>query len=100
MARPPRADTVRGPDGLVRQSRTEHRLNGLVHGVLSSPQGADLMAYLKSITVLRTHPPGTVTTEELLMHEGARWLVGIIDERIRLGAEQAGHIAQPEDSNG
>jgi len=80
---------VRGPDGLIRDRRTEQQINGEFHALFGTDLGQRVLGRLKNITVHHVHAPGSIDSDALFMHEGARWLVSVIDARVMLGESQA-----------
>ena len=53
-----------------------------VASVFESEVGKEVLKYLRSITIEYVNGP-TVTTDELRHIEGQRYLVGVIEQRIR-----------------
>jgi hypothetical protein len=73
-------------DGIIRTEEAETRLNSIFRGVFSGSGGAEVLAYLKSITINRVTGPD-YSAEALRHLEGQRFIVGLIDARMR-AAEQ------------
>ena len=74
-----------GPDGLARSPAEEQRLNDLMLAVFSGAAGQEALAYLRSITIEMV--AGAEITDAQLRHrEGMRYLVAIIETRMRKGA--------------
>lgn len=73
-------------DGILRTADAENRLNSIFKGVFSGPGGAEVMAYLKSITINRVTGPD-FSSEALRHLEGQRFIVGLIDARMRAAEE-------------
>jgi hypothetical protein len=73
-----------GPDGIARDPRTEQQLNDTMLAVFGSPAGAEALAYLRSITIEMVGGP-EITDAQLRHREGMRYLVGIIEARMRKG---------------
>jgi hypothetical protein len=76
-----------GPDGMRRPQEAERRLNAIALAVFSSPEGQELLAYLRSITLNRVSGP-EVSTDALRHHEGMRFLFQVIAARIERGTRQ------------
>ncbi len=74
----------------------ERKLNALALRVFATGDGQELLNYLKNITLNRPLPP-EASDAHLRHMEGARWLVGVIEER-RQKAQRSDHAhmdAQP-----
>ena len=74
-------------DGKTRLPKTEHQLNECFAIVFQGAAGDTVRNYLKSITTNQVMPPGS-DRNLIQYHEGARWLMGIIDTRIKDGEEK------------
>ena len=70
-----------GPDGFSRTPEHEAQIDQTVASVFGSPSGAEVLKYLRSITIETVNGPA-VTTEELRHMEGQRYLVALIERRI------------------
>jgi len=80
-------DQYQSPDGIRRPPRTEHQINE-AFAIVFRGQAADLvLSYLKSVTTNQVKAPGT-SPDEITYHEGARWLMGVIDTRKLHGEEK------------
>ena len=71
-----------GIDGLIRPKEDEIIISRNVASVFESEVGKEVLKYLRSITIEYVNGP-TVTTDELRHIEGQRYLVGVIEQRIR-----------------
>lgn len=90
---------VKGPDGLLYTSDMETRLNRLAFAVFDSDHGAQLLNYLRNITLHRVLGP-EATDGEIRHLEGARWLVSVIISRMNNGKEALDDnraVYRPED---
>jgi hypothetical protein len=67
-------------DSFHRPAKAEENINITCRNVLNSPDGENLMTYLRSITTDAVMHP-SCTDAELRMQEGMRRLVGILDAR-------------------
>ncbi len=55
-----------------------------MHALFNSPVGKEVLKYLRSITIEAVH--GSAVTDEVLRHaEGSRYVVGVIERRIKEG---------------
>lgn len=73
-----------GIDGFERKALEERRLNKMAVEALGDAAGQDFLNYLKSITINQVSGPHISDTH--LRHlEGQRYIVGIIEARIRAG---------------
>lgn len=75
---------VLGADGVTRSLKENQELNEIIAGVFKSRAGKKVLEYLRSITIEYVGGP-QITDSELRHREGMRYLVGIIEERIRMG---------------
>ena len=73
---------ILGPDGYERSSKDQESLNDLLATTFSTPHGQQTLAYLKSITTERVAGP-EIKADALFHLEGQRFLVGVIETRIR-----------------
>lgn len=73
-----------GPDGIAREPREEGKLNDLMLAVFGSASGQEALTYLRSITIEMVGGP-EITDAQLRHREGMRYLVGIIEARMRKG---------------
>jgi len=77
----------RSPDGRTRDLDIEKKLNEAFSIVFSGAAGLLVKNYLRSISTNRVLPPGT-PSETITYYEGSRWMMGIIETRIRDGQEK------------
>ena len=70
-----------GDDGFQRSQERDLEISKNLATVFSGPTGKEVLSYLRSITIEMVHGPN-VTSEELRHHEGQRYLVGMIEQRI------------------
>lgn len=76
------------PDGRSREQLVERRLNEAFAIVFKTGGAQDsVLTYLRSITTNRVLGPGT-DPNVINYHEGSRWLMGIIDTRIKDGEDK------------
>lgn len=75
------------PDGKNRPTKVEHNLNECFAIVFRGAAGQKVRDYLKSITTNQVMPPGS-DRNLIQYHEGSRWLMGIIDTRIKDGEDK------------
>lgn len=78
------ADRVIGIDEYQRTVGQERELDELLAVVFSDAAGQKALDYLKAITINNVLNPGC-NPNDLLFREGGRWLVGVIDTRVRRG---------------
>lgn len=78
---------VIGPDGASYSKTMDATINDLALGTFNTGSGPRFMEYLESITVRRVLGPEAPDSH--LRHlEGARWLVGVIRQRMNAGSKQ------------
>lgn len=70
-----------GIDGIQRPAESDLQISLNVAEIFSSPTGAEVLRYLRSITIEMVNGPN-VSTEELRHLEGQRYLVGLLETRI------------------
>lgn len=70
-----------GIDGIQRPAESDLQISMNVAEIFSSPSGAEVLRYLRSITIEMVNGPN-VSTEELRHLEGQRYLVGLLETRI------------------
>lgn len=75
---------VLGADGISRSSKEDEELNLIISALFRSRAGKRVLDYLRSITIEYVAGPN-ISDGELRHREGMRYLVGIIEERIRMG---------------
>jgi hypothetical protein len=76
-----------GPDGVSRLPEIERKLNMLFLATFTTPAGAEALKHLRKITIEAVCGPDV--PDATLRHlEGRRFLVGIIEQRIRAAHNQ------------
>lgn len=70
-----------GIDGIQRNSEADLNISKNIAQIFSTPTGAEVLRYLRSITIEMVNGPN-VSTEELRHIEGQRYLVGLLEQRI------------------
>ena len=70
-----------GIDGIHRNSEADLNISKNIAQIFSTPTGAEVLRYLRSITIEMVNGPN-VSTEELRHIEGQRYLVGLLEHRI------------------
>ena len=71
-------------DGYPREQSADELISLNFASLFSSPNGAEVLKYLRSITIEAVH--GSAVTDEVLRHaEGSRYIVGLIERRIQHG---------------
>jgi hypothetical protein len=70
-----------GIDGIQRTKERDLQISLIAAELFSSPSGKEFLRYLRSITIEMVHGPNVVS-EELRHHEGQRYIVGLIEQRI------------------
>ena len=86
-----RAPRVIGPDGRERPASQEARINEWFAHTFRGVAAEHVMDYLKSITINAV--AGPEQSDSALRHlEGSRFLVGLIDMRIKLGIKQIAKV--------
>jgi len=73
-----------GPDGYIRAPKEDAQLNKLFASVFSNADGEALLSHLRSITIEAVGGP-EISNEHLRHLEGMRFLVAIIQRRIKSG---------------
>tara|TARA_R100000655_G_scaffold18947_3_gene39776 strand:- start:5291 stop:5563 length:273 start_codon:yes stop_codon:yes gene_type:complete len=73
---------ILGPDGYERSKKDNELLNDLLTTTFGTPHGIETLKYLKSITTERVAGP-EIKADALFHLEGQRFLVGVIETRIR-----------------
>ena len=71
-----------GVDGVPRKDEDEARLDGLVQAAFTTPSGREVLQYLRDITINTVGGPG-ISDGELRHREGGRFIVGIIEQRMK-----------------
>ena len=71
-----------GLDGIQRDSETDVNISKNIAQIFGTPTGAEVLRYLRSITIEMVHGPN-VSTEELRHVEGQRYIVGLLEQRIQ-----------------
>jgi hypothetical protein len=75
---------VLGADGISRSPKEDEELNLIISALFRSRAGKRVLDYLRSITIEYVAGPN-ISDGELRHREGMRYLVGIIEERMRMG---------------
>jgi hypothetical protein len=84
------------PDGVINRSiEDEKKLNEMIALAMSDDAGQRVMKYLKSITTGTVFGPD-FDPNQLIHREGARWLVGVLEQRIAYGKEKRPHVHEKE----
>lgn len=76
-----------GPDGLILSATRSDEIDSFAAATFSTASGREFLKYLRSITIEMVGGP-EITDAQLRHREGARYLVGIIETRIRAGTER------------
>jgi len=71
-------------DGVSRSQQEDDELNQTIAALFKSRAGKRVLDYLRSITIEFVAGPN-ISDAELRHREGMRYLVGIIEERMRMG---------------
>jgi hypothetical protein len=75
---------VLGPDGFGYSPARNRELDDLAVATFGRGAGREFLSYLRSITIEAVGGP-EITNDQLRHREGARYLVGIIEQRIAAG---------------
>ena len=75
------------PANIQRPPKAQHELNEAFAIVFKGAAAERVLTYLRSITTNQVMAPGT-KPHVINYHEGARWLMGVIDKRINDGQEK------------
>lgn len=78
---------VASVDGSVRSSDVEKEINLHFLSTFASPSGKKVLSYLRSITIESVAGPN-ITDSELRHREGMRFVVGLIETRIKGGEHE------------
>jgi hypothetical protein len=70
-----------GIDGIQRKHEADVNISKNIAEIFSTPTGAEVLRYLRSITIEMVNGPN-VSTEELRHIEGQRYIVGLLEQRI------------------
>lgn len=70
-----------GVDGIQRAKERDLEISKNLATIFSGPTGKEVLSYLRSVTIEMVHGPN-VSSEELRHHEGQRYIVGLIEQRI------------------
>lgn len=70
-----------GVDGIQRSRERDLEISKNLATIFSGPTGKEVLSYLRSVTIEMVHGPN-VSSEELRHHEGQRYIVGLIEQRI------------------
>jgi hypothetical protein len=87
MERTPRPPRELGPDGVERTARLEHEINDLFAAAFAGGAGKEALKHLRSITIETIAGPH-VSSDELRHREGMRFLVAVIEERVKRGSRK------------
>jgi len=79
------------PDGRVRTKERERDINQALAIAFGEAAGEKALQYLRSITIEYVNGPG-LEPNSLIHLEGARWLVAIIEKRIKDAKENRPHV--------
>jgi hypothetical protein len=71
-------------DGFARGDEEDKRVSLDIAALFASPTGDSVLKYLRSITIEAVNGPN-VTDAELRHMEGQRYLVGLLERRIKHG---------------
>lgn len=71
-------------DGFARGDEDDKRVSLDIAALFASPTGGSVLKYLRSITIEAVNGPN-VTDAELRHMEGQRYLVGLLERRIKHG---------------
>ena len=71
-----------GLDGYQRKKEEDVKISLHLASLVSTDTGAEVLRYLRSITIEQVHGAG-VSDAELRHMEGQRYIVGLIESRIR-----------------
>lgn len=74
-------------DGVRRKQETETKLNQIVLSCFITDAGQETLRYLRSITI-ESVAGFNISDQELRQREGMRYLVGIIEQRIKEGKNE------------
>jgi hypothetical protein len=75
---------VLGPDGLTLEIAEDQRLNALILTTFGRGAGREVLAWLRSISIEMVGGP-QITDGELRHREGMRYLVAVIEGRMKQG---------------
>ena len=78
---------VASVDGSIRSPDLEKEINLLFLSAFSSPSSKKVLQYLRSITIESVAGPN-ITDSELRHREGMRFIVGLIETRIKGGEHE------------
>lgn len=87
MGQKDRPQRLLGPDGLQYTPKQNETLDELALAAFGRGAGKQFLAYLRSITIEMVGGP-EITDAQLRHREGARYLVGIIEARVKAGEER------------
>ena len=76
-----------GPDGFTWSPKKNAELDDLAVAAFARGAGKEFLRYLRSITIEAVGGP-EITDAQLRHREGARYLVGIIEARLKAGMER------------
>jgi hypothetical protein len=81
-------DKVWGPDGLQLSVAEDQRLNALVLATFGKGGGREVLHWLRSVTIEMVGGP-EISDAQLRHREGARYLVAVIENRLKQGEAHA-----------
>ena len=71
-----------GIDGIQRNSEADLNISKNIAQIFSTPTGAEVLRYLRSITIEMVNGPN-VSTEELRHVGGQRYIVGLLERHVQ-----------------
>jgi hypothetical protein len=71
-----------GLDGFQRSRDADQKISLNIASLFATPSGEEVLSYLRSITIEQVNGAG-VSDAELRHMEGQRYIVGLIESRIR-----------------
>ena len=71
-----------GIDGIHRTKESDEIISKNVSAVFDTPAGKEVLNYLRSITIESVNGP-IIEPNQLLHHEGQRYIVAIVENRIK-----------------
>ena len=83
----PRSGKVIGPDGLAWGEKQNEQIDDLAVATFGRGAGREFLTYLRSITIEMVGGP-EITDAQLRHREGGRYLIGIIETRVKAGQER------------
>ena len=74
------------PDGRIRSAAMERQLNEACVSTFATAAGKFVLQYLRQVTIESVGGPG-IAPDHLMHLEGQRFVVGVIEQRIKLGQQ-------------